>query len=87
MGLGSRIAVAVVQAGSCSSISTPSLGTSIWHMCHRCGPKKMTIRKKGRKKKGRKKENNRCTFTYKSIIEKNIHISNLLNKANTLIEN
>ena len=33
--LGSGIAVAV--AGSCSSDSTPSLGTSI---CCRCGPKK-----------------------------------------------
>ena len=33
----SCIAVAVVQAGSCSSNQTPSLGTSI---CCRCGPKK-----------------------------------------------
>ena len=32
--LGSSIAVAVVQAGSYSSDSTPSLGTSI---CHQCG--------------------------------------------------
>ena len=31
MGLGSRVAVAVVQASSCSSDSTPSLGTSICH--------------------------------------------------------
>ena len=37
MWLGSRIAVAVVEAVSCSSNSTPSLGTSIGH---RCGPKK-----------------------------------------------
>ena len=37
MWLGSGIAVAVVWANSCSSNSTPSLGTSI---CHRCGPKK-----------------------------------------------
>ena len=37
MGLGSGIAVAVVQASSCSSDLTPSLGTSI--RC-RCGPKK-----------------------------------------------
>jgi len=29
MGLGSCVAVAVVQAGSCSSLSTPSLGTSM----------------------------------------------------------
>ena len=35
--LGSRIAMAVTKAGSCSSDWTPSLGTSI---CHRCGTKK-----------------------------------------------
>ena len=35
--LRSCVAVAVVWAGSSSSNSTPSLGTS---MCHRCGPKK-----------------------------------------------
>ena len=35
--LRSHVAVAVAQAGNCSSNSTPSLGTSI---CHRCGPKK-----------------------------------------------
>ena len=29
--------MAVVEAGSCSSDSTPSLGTSV---CHRCSPKK-----------------------------------------------
>ena len=34
--LRSCIAVAVVEAGSCSSDWTPSLGTS---MCRRCGPK------------------------------------------------
>ena len=32
-----RVAVAVVQADSCSSDLTPSLGTFI---CHRCGPKR-----------------------------------------------
>ena len=37
MQLGSGVAVAMAQAGSCSSNSTPSLGTSI---CHRCGHKK-----------------------------------------------
>ena len=37
MQLRSWVAVAVVQAGSCSSRSTPSLGTSI---CGRYGPKK-----------------------------------------------
>ena len=34
--LGSLVAVAVGEAGSCSSYSTPSLGTSI---CYRCSPK------------------------------------------------
>ena len=41
--LGSGVAVAVTQASSCSSNSTPSLGTSI---CHGCRPKKH-IHKKG----------------------------------------
>jgi len=40
---GSCIAVAVAQAGSCSSDLTPSLGTS---MCCGCGPKKMQKKKK-----------------------------------------
>ena len=46
------VAVAVVQAGSCSSSSywTPSLGTSI---CYRCGPKKTKKEKKKKKKKQR----------------------------------
>ena len=35
--LGSGVAVAVVEAGSCSSDWTPSLGTSI---CPMCSPKK-----------------------------------------------
>ena len=35
--LGSRVAVAVVQAGSSSSNSTPRLGTST---CRRCSPRK-----------------------------------------------
>ena len=37
MQLGSFVAVAVAQAGSCHSDSTPSLRTST---CHRCGPQK-----------------------------------------------
>ena len=37
VGEGSGVAVAMVQAGSCSSDSPPSLGTS---KCHRCSPKK-----------------------------------------------
>jgi len=52
MRLGSCIAVAVVWAGSCSSDSTPSLGTSI---CFGCGPKKRTKKKeKKRHRKGSK---------------------------------
>src|SRR5512134_2112105 len=41
--LGSHVAVSVMQDGSCSSNSTPSLGTSI---CHRCSPKKFKKKKK-----------------------------------------
>ena len=40
--LGSGTAVAVAQAGSFSSDSTPSLGSSI---CRRCGPKKQKKKK------------------------------------------
>ena len=43
MQLGSRIAVAVVEACSCSSDLTRRLGTSI---CSRCSPKKIKIRRK-----------------------------------------
>jgi len=43
MWLGSGVAVAVVQTGSCSSSLTPTPGTSI---CHRCsGSKKEKVRK------------------------------------------
>ena len=42
MQLGSSVAVAVAQAGSCSCDSTPSLGTSI---CCECGPKKKKTKK------------------------------------------
>jgi len=47
MWLRSIVAMAVVQASSCSSDLTPSLGTSI---CHRCSHKK---EKKEKKKKER----------------------------------
>lgn len=50
--LGPGVAVAVVKVGSYSSNLTPSLGTSI---CHRCGLKKQTNKKK-RKRKERRKE-------------------------------
>ena len=51
--LGSGIAVAV--ASSCSSNSTPHLGTSI---CHRCSPKRQTDRQKesGRERARRREE-------------------------------
>ena len=47
--LRSGVAMAVVQAGSCSCNQTPSLGTSV---CIKCSPKK--------KKKEKEKENNPC---------------------------
>ena len=50
MWLRSGTAVAVVEAGSCSCDSTPSLGTSI---CHIGNPKKK--KKKKKKRKERKK--------------------------------
>ena len=46
--LGSSVAVAVMQAGSCSSKSTPSLATSI---CRGCGPKKQKNKKTKKQKK------------------------------------
>ena len=48
MRLGSGVAVAVVWAGSYSSDSAPSLGTSI---CHGCDPKKTKDKKKKKEKK------------------------------------
>ena len=45
--LGSPTAVAGVWAGTYSSASTPSLGTST---CHVCGPKKQKKKKKKKKK-------------------------------------
>ena len=46
MWLGCHVAVAVVEAGSCSCDLTPNLGTSI---CGRCGPKKKKKERKERK--------------------------------------
>ena len=43
MWLRSLVAMAVVEAGSCSSDSTPNLGTSI---CCRCSPKNKKTKKK-----------------------------------------
>ena len=47
MQLGSCVAMAVVWVGSCSSSSTPSLGTSI---CCGCSPKKQKIKKERKRK-------------------------------------
>ena len=41
--IGSRVAVALAQAGGYSSDKIPSLGTSI---CHGCGPKRTKKKKK-----------------------------------------
>ena len=66
MQLGSRAAGAVPVAGSCSSTSTPDLGTSI---CCGFGPKKK--KKKERKGKERKeKEKKKSQPSYNSIAEK-----------------
>ena len=46
--LRSGVAVAMVYTGSCSSVLTPSLGTST---CHRCSPKKAKKEKKEKRKK------------------------------------
>ena len=66
VGWGSYVAVAVVQVGSCSSDSTPSLRTSI---CLGCGPKK--TKKKKKKKKEKKKTKNRIT-TWSTILSLSI---------------
>ena len=54
MPLGSGVAVAVVEAGSCSFDLTPNLGTSI---CRGGGPKKA-------KKKKKKKGGNNVSFKF-----------------------
>ena len=70
MQVGSYVAVAATQAGSCSSGSTPSLGTSI---CCECSPKKQKTKQTNnivltQKQKHRSTEQNRgprnnpCTY-------------------------
>ena len=51
--LRSCVAVAVAQAGRCSSDLTPRLGTSI---CHRCSPEKQKSKKPQKTKNKTKKE-------------------------------
>ena len=52
-GLTQWVAVAVAQAGSCSSNLTPSLRISI---CRRCSPKKQKKKKRERERKKEKKK-------------------------------
>ena len=61
--LGFCVAVAMVWAGSYSSNSTPSLGTSI---CHGCSPKNTKKKKKKRHKKDQKTYENILNSTGKS---------------------
>ena len=68
--VGSLVAVAVVSAGSYSSSSTPSLGTS---MCHECGLKKMT------------KKKNIYIYTYIYIYELELSALNLMHVYDTLL--
>ena len=57
------VAVAVAVAGSCSSDSTPSLGTSI---CHKSSPRN---RKKTKKKK---KKKSMALSSYRGSVETNL---------------
>ena len=59
--LGSRVAVAVVYASSCSSNSTPSLGTSI---CRGYGPE---MKKKKKKEKKEKKGKTTEKYNYHTV--------------------
>ena len=52
MWLGSRVAVALVKAGSYSSDSTPSLGTSICLWCCSKKPKKKKKKREREREKG-----------------------------------
>ena len=74
MRLGSGFAAAVVQAGSCCTNWTSSLGTS---MCHRCNQKK---KKKKKKKKRKKKIENQNLKRYR---HPNAHCVALFTTAKT----
>ena len=77
MRLGSRVAVAVVEAGSCISYSTPSPGTSI---CRGCSPNR---KKKKKKKKTHKKAKNKAKQKGRAVLrqmylnlrETNMHVT------------
>ena len=72
--LRSHVAVALVQAGSCSSNSTPSLGTSI---CCDGGPKKQNKTNKQTKNKFEKVK--RCTLSCVRREGKNVPVLHFLN--------
>ena len=72
--LRSRIAVAVVYAGSYSSNVTPSLGTSIWCRCDLKKKKKKKDLKKKRKKKKKKTNKKKKTTKKERKPMKNIII-------------
>ena len=78
MQLGSGVAVAVVQAGSCISNSTPSLRTST---CYRCGPKK---RKKQNKKRCRHKLSAALDFRPKGFMDIFFESSSHMQKTSLL---
>ena len=62
MWLGSGVAVAVVWAGSCSSNSTPSLGTSIFGGCD--------SKKQKQTNKQTKNQSELCVFIHTDLKEK-----------------
>ena len=62
--LGSATAVALAEAGSCSSDWTPSLGTSI---CRKCGPEKCKNKQKTPQKQ-KQKEINKENSSTKSLL-------------------
>ena len=70
MRLGSRVAVAVVEAGSCISYSTPSPGTSI---CRGCSPNKKTHKKA--KNKAKQKGRAVLRQMYLNLRETNMHVT------------
>ena len=72
--LRSGVSVAVAQASSCSSDSTPSLGTSV---CRGCGPK--------RTKKQKAKQRNENPLLHQEMIEYDNSSNNLCHDAGSLL--
>ena len=83
--LGSCVAVVVVQAGSCTSDSTPSLGTSI---CHRGSPKKQKKNKTKQNKTNKQTKKPKvkfCNFFFFLANSQNFVPSSHSNSKNILI--